>query len=343
MDATLKNREVLVIGAGFIGAMIANQLANTDRRVTVVDAHKVAQGATRQAVGLVTPRLTKEHLQDTTRGVGIVNNLAMGLGVPSKACRVLHLANSPADSLALHELCNVLGSGKPKLTWETSPSIIPAGFDGGVLSYSGLLVDIEALTARLLRHVGIKVYEGIEIQSLDFHDGRLSAMAHGHTVRTDAVVLATNAYAGMLAPTLADAARVVRTVSWSSRPLKTESGLIARILQVLPVPMVIDHAHMMVAQTLDGRVHISAWRWPQGQSEDDPGGDIRLFLQTHLPELWEHTEEWRTGAMSVTPDGAPLVGRQTGKGLVLHALGAGPHGAAWAPTMAEHIVQLLEE
>src|SRR5512141_2288535 len=108
MDATLKIREVLFIVAGFIGAMIANQLANTDRRVTVVDAHKVAQGATRRAVGLVTPRLAKEHLQDTTRGVSIVNNLAMGLGVPSKACRVLHLATSPADSLALHELCNSL-------------------------------------------------------------------------------------------------------------------------------------------------------------------------------------------------------------------------------------------
>jgi glycine/D-amino acid oxidase-like deaminating enzyme len=341
MEAALKNREVLVIGAGLIGALIANKLANTDRRVTVVDAHRVAQGATRRAIGLVTPRLTQEHLQSTTRGVDSISTLAMSLGVPSRSSRVLHLASTPAGALALHEFCSALNSTKPKLTWETKLGLVPVGYDSGIIAYNSLLLDAEMLTTRLLRHVGIKVYEDIEIQKLEYHEGRLSALAHGHTVRTDAVVLATNAYAGMLSPYLADAIHVVRTVTWSSRPIKVEDELMARVLQVIPIPLVIDHAHMMVAQNLDGRLRVSAWSWDS--QPDDPGSAIRLFLRTHLPELLDHTEEWRSGAMAITQDGAPLVGKMAGDGAVLYALGAGADGAAWAPLMADHIVQLLGE
>ena len=342
MEASLKNRDVLVIGAGLIGAMIANKLANTDRRVTVVDAHKVAQGATQRAIGLLTPKLNAEFLLDTTRGVDVVGEMAVSLGVPARAQRVLHLASTPADTFALHELCNSLNSSKPKLTWETRAGLLPAGYDGGLVVNNSLLVDIEMLTARLLRHAGIKVYEDIEIESLVNRDGRLSALARGHTVRTDAVVLATNAYAGMLSPSLADASRVGRTVTWSSHPMNEQEALMARVLQALPVPLVIDQAHMIVAQDLNGRLRIGAWA-RENQPDDDLETAIRRFLQTHLPEMLVQSEEWRSGSMAITADGAPLVGRLSSDGAVLYALGVGADGAAWALHLADRILGLLEE
>ena len=99
------DKDVLVIGAGLIGAMIAQQLANGGRRVAVVDAQKIAQSATRRAIGIATPYLTPAHVADTARGVDIITNLALRLVVSPRACRVMHLATTPAMTEVLSDLC----------------------------------------------------------------------------------------------------------------------------------------------------------------------------------------------------------------------------------------------
>ncbi|MCL4505174.1 MAG: FAD-binding oxidoreductase [Chloroflexi bacterium] len=339
MDARTKGKDVLVIGAGLVGAFIANLLANNGLRVAVVDAQYTAQAATRRAVGLATPMLVREQMADTLRGVEIITSTAQRLGVPPRACRVLHLSSSAAGTDALRALYDDLKGGKPKLTWELEPGTISIGFGGGLVAHNSALIDLETLAARLLRHSRISVYEHVEIQSLEWHNEQLSALSAGNTVYTDAIILATNAYAGILSPYLADAAGMVRGVTWSSRPLNDAPALLQRVLQTTPMPLIIDQAQLTVAQTLDGRLRIAAWR--KG-NQGDPAGDIAQFLHTYLRALARHTDEWRTGVTSLTPDGIPLVGKLAGDGTVLYALGAGIYGPAWAPLMAERIAQLLE-
>ncbi len=339
MVARNTGREALVVGAGLVGAFIANALAVGGLRVSVVDAQRTAQAATRRAVGLATPSPTREHLADTLRGVEAVSSTALRLGVASRACRVVHTASSVAGTDALHALYDELKGTRPKLTWETEGGAVPARYSGGLVVHNSVLIDLEALTARLMRHPNISVHENIEIQSLEWRGGQLRALAAGYSIDTDAVVLATNAYAGLLSPYLADAARIVRSVTWTSKPLSDAPALFQQVLQVTPMPLIVDQAQLIVAQTLDGRLRIAAWH---ADNRGDPAGDIAQFLHTHLPALAAHTADWHTGVTAFAPDGVPLVDRLEAGGTVVYALGAGAYGPAWAPLMAERAARLLE-
>ena len=132
MDANNNRQEdnVLVIGAGLVGAMVAYHLASHGRRVVVLEAQKIAQGATRRAIGLATPQLSTDSVRvsDTLHGVDAITRLAMHLKVPARSCRVLHLASKSADSDTLHALCEQFSSGRPRLTWETRQNLIPQGY-----------------------------------------------------------------------------------------------------------------------------------------------------------------------------------------------------------------------
>jgi glycine/D-amino acid oxidase-like deaminating enzyme len=342
MDANRREREsqVLVVGAGLIGATIAHQLATRGQRVAVVDAQKAADGATKRALGLATPHLSPEHVADTVRGVDALSALAMQLRVPARAVRVLHLASKPADTDALREVYQTLRGGRPRLIWESRPDAIPAGYSGGIVAHNSILLDIPALVVQLLQHPRITLRENAEVQALEGQGGVLTALAQGYTVRARAIVLATNAYAGLLSPYLADAVQVVRGAVWTSRPLNREAVIMERVLRAVPMPLLIDRTHLSVAQTLDSRLRINAWHWDH-QTDYDPGQDIQRFLRAQLPELLDYTEAWQTGVMTVTRDSAPLVGKLAGNGTVLYALGAGMYGPAWAPIIAERIAQML--
>jgi glycine/D-amino acid oxidase-like deaminating enzyme len=339
MDDRTADIDVLVIGAGLIGAMIANQLANGGRRVAVVDAQKAAQAATRRAVGIATPHPTRAHISDTVHGVDLITNLALQLAVSPRACRVMHVASTPAATDALRAACEELKGNRPKLLWETKPGAVPAGYSGGMVVHNSVLLDLDVLTIRLLQHTNITMREDIEIQALDASNSSISALASGYTVRANAIVLATNAYAGILSPYLGDAVRLVRGVTWSSKPLDRDSHLLEHMLQAIPMPLIIDDARLVMAQTRDWRLRIFA---RDADNQGDPTADIAAFLRAHAPKLAAQTEEWRYGVTSLTSDSTPLIGRLAGAGTVVYALGAGMYGAAWAPIIAERVQALVE-
>jgi glycine/D-amino acid oxidase-like deaminating enzyme len=334
-----KDTDVLIIGAGLVGAMVANQLADKGLHVAVVDANGVANCATRRAAGLATPQLSAATAVDTARGVDIITNTVLRHGLTPRACRVLHVASTPGGTDALRALYEGL-QGRLKMSWETKPGVVPEGFTAGVLVHHSLLLDLAALTAKLLQHPRIAMQPNVEVQSLESDRGMMNALASDYTIRSDTVVLATNAYAGLLSPYLADAARVVPGVAWSSRPLEKENAIMQRMLQVVPMPLVIDGAHLLVTQTLDWRLRVNAWDW-DGPDDDDPAEDVQRFLRAHLPDLLDYTDQWVSGAATVTQDGVPLVGQLAGEGRVIYALGAGMYGPAWAPIIAERVGQMI--
>ncbi len=345
MGAVRQRGDVVVVGAGLVGALVAHALASLGRRVAVLEARCVGQGATARAVGLVTPQLTPAALPGTVRGVDEMTNLALRLGMAPNSCRVLHLATRPAGLDALREFHQSFGGDRPKLMWEARPSALPAGFTAGLISHYSVLVDVAALTAKLLQHPNITVRENTEVHALEWHAGKLVVLAHGVTVYCAALVLATNAYVGLLSPYLADAVRLVRAYAWTSRPLGDQPVLAERVRQVLPTPLMIDDGQLLVAQTPDRRLRINAWRPVDGASADaaDPADDALRFLHEYLPELLGQMQDRRSGVVTAMPDGAPLVGRLVGDGAVFYAVGAGVYGPAWAPVIARRVAQMVDE
>ena len=327
--------DVLVIGAGLVGAVIASELSNRGLKVAVVDALEVASGATRFALGLVTPDLSPAHFPSTARGVELLVNLARRHGLTPSLTSVLHVATAPRDASALRAQADALQSDSVKLSWETDPGIVPAGFSGGLCLQNCALVDLTMLTVRLLRQSGLVFRPHFEIQSLDSGGGSVLVMSADNTVRAGSVVLATNAYSGLLSPYLADAVRVVRGVVWRSRP-KSRSEV--------PLPTLIDGANLVVGQGAGLRMYLAAWDW-DGSHSAQLSARVHDFLETRRPDLLNETESWSATQTTVTRDGAPLVGKLSLGGAadsrVFYALGAGPYGVAWAPVMAEQVVSLV--
>jgi glycine/D-amino acid oxidase-like deaminating enzyme len=319
--------DVLVIGAGFTGSMIAARLAEAGAKVAVFDAQPVASGATRRAIGLVTPSLNANHIDMTLKGAATLSRLAAQHGVLPRLCSAVHLASQPDQS--------------DELRSRIDADVIPNGYGGGLSVLNSALIDLPLLTVKLLQHPEITVHPNIEIQSLEWKRGVLHALADGYTIRADTVVLATNAYAGLLSPYLAEAIRFVPGVTWSSRPLGDDGAV--QLSLPLGSPLIIDDGKMIVARGSDNRLRISAWDWSAGigSRTADVTAQIQRWLHQQQPELVAQTDQWVSGVTTASHDGLPLIGRPVGEGNVVYAIGAGPYGPAWGQYIADRVADLV--
>jgi glycine/D-amino acid oxidase-like deaminating enzyme len=82
--------DVIVIGAGLTGALIAARLAEQGMRVQVLDAHKAGHGATRHGLGLVTPDPQPAHFARTRQSGEQLKQIAAPLGALRQTCDVIY-------------------------------------------------------------------------------------------------------------------------------------------------------------------------------------------------------------------------------------------------------------
>jgi glycine/D-amino acid oxidase-like deaminating enzyme len=325
--------DILVIGAGLTGAMIAARLAEQGRNVAVIDAQLAGQSATRRTLGLATPVPHAAHFETTWRGAQLLSRMAARHGVPTQPTRVLHLASTPAGEASLRALA---AQQPARLEWTTQSGLLPQGFASGLLVQDGVLVDAGLLVVRLLQQPGVMVKQNVEATRLEARDGLTYALCNDTIAAARHVVLATNAYTGLLSPYLAESARGARGAVWTSFPLRGDGPKFS-------LPILVDEAALMLIPGADTRLHAAAWSWNgSGRSTDgdDPSGQLTRFLKRIGPGLMEQTAQWMTGVTTTTHDGAPLVGRLDGDGSVLYAIGLGPFGLAWSPVVADQIAEL---
>lgn len=333
-----RDTEVLVIGAGIVGALIAWQLAESGLDVSVVDAQAIGSGATRRSLGLVTPCLQRAHRRQTARGVEMLAGLARQHNLNPRPVSALHVASRPDAADTLRGLVAELQTDGLDAVWEIDPAVAPGAFGGGLRIANSFMLDPVALTRRLLQRPNILVKQNIEIQKLERVQGRVLALAPGYSVRAGTVVLATGAYTGLLSPYLADSVQVARGALWRSHSQPAA-------LACHSTPVLVDGGRIVAAQTTDMRVYVQAWRW-NSRNDGDPAHDVRNYLNAHMPELLSETETWLSMISIASHDDSPLVGilsvngRSSG-GKVFYALAPGAFGLAWAPIIAEQVIDLL--
>jgi glycine/D-amino acid oxidase-like deaminating enzyme len=330
--------DILVIGAGLTGAMIAARLAEQGQQVAVMDAQYVGSAATRRALGVATPMPHATHFDTTWRGAQSLGRIAARHGIAMQPTRVLHLATSPQGEAALRALAD---QHPGKLTWTTETEHLPAGFTAGLLARDGALVDVELLTVRLLQQPGVIVKQHVEAIKLEARDGMTYAVCSDTLAAARHVVLATNIYTGLLSPYLADSVRGVRGAVWTSFPVRTDGDA-----PKFDMPIFVDDASLMLTPGIgpDARLKAAAWSWNGYAANANGGGDpseqLTRFLKRVHPALTEQTEQWQAAVTTATDDGAPLTGRLDGDGSVLYAIGLGPFGLAWSPIVADRIAEL---
>ncbi len=323
--------DVLVVGAGLTGAMIASHMAESGLSVGVVDAQRVGQGATSRAIGLATLDPSAAHFDQTARGMDLLRAIADRHRVRLQSCSTLHLSSTVDGMAALQRVA----ADHPalRLEWVSTVDMLPRGFTGGLLVHDGALVDMDRLVTRLLQHPRIIVKQNVEITRLEAREGKTYALGREYSLAAKCVVLATNAYVGMLSPYLAESVRVARSAVFVSHPLRDGTAT------KYAMPAVIDGGQMMIAPAGEGRIKAAAWQ-PDGNSAD-PYDILRAFLKRTDAHLAEQAEHWTTSVTTLTNDGAPFVGKLDTDGNVFYALGLGAFGLAWSPVIAGQVASLV--
>lgn len=201
------------------------------------------------------------------------------------------------------------------------------------------MLDIGMLTTKLLQHRGITVHTGIEASQVTFHEGRMMTLAAGYTIRSNSVVMATNAHCGLLSPYLADSVQFARGVLWTSQVM-TIADDEDDDMPIIQSPLIVDNGRLTVVPGNDDRTRIAAWQWDELR-DHDPTEEVQQFLSQHLPHLTPHTELWQHNVTTMTSDGTPLLDRLDGEGRTFYAVGLGLYGLAWGPLVAERVAALV--
>lgn len=321
------HHDVLVVGAGLMGALIAARLAEQGARVVVVDALGAVGSATRRALGLVVPQ--PSHWSTTLRGVELMRQVCADYGVPARACRVAYLATHEGTRARLLSIAHTTTDAPAQ--WHDAIPIRQDAAAEGLLADAGLLVDLEQLCAALLRRHNLVVHHPVEIVRLERNTDAIYALARGYTLSASWIVLATNAFTGLLSPYLGESVQFMASVTWRSYPRPAHA---ARFEQ----PIVVDEGAFALVPLEDNSVHAIAC----SANPASPHTHLTAMLHQLDAELIAHTAEQSSGVLTTGSDGTPMVGRLDSQARVLYAIGLGPFGAAWAPIARERVLELMQ-
>jgi glycine/D-amino acid oxidase-like deaminating enzyme len=348
--------DVVIVGAGLVGAAVAAQLAQQGMSAAVLDAQGVAGGATGRSTGMVLTGLpghynwaisaygrlkAQEIWALTTEGREKLVEAANRLNVPVQHTGSLALAVEEAEVDALRESAVLLHEDGFEARFNPR-DILDRGFQAALRQPDDVTVDAAALTRTLFDSSGVTIHEGTEVYDLETESGDVRVWAQGRTVRCNAVVLAVNGYAPLISSYFADKIAPTRGLVFATGPLGNV---------VLDVPCCADYGYEYCRQLPNRRLLLSSWRRPQtmGGQESSKGAELDDVVQAGLVRFAEHhfsdiemkdADRW-SGVMGFTFDGLPLVGTLPHLPKVYFAVGLGGRGLAWAFVVAERLIELM--
>ncbi|HEU5007930.1 MAG TPA: glycine oxidase ThiO [Jatrophihabitantaceae bacterium] len=351
--------DVVVVGAGAIGAAVAWRCAQRGLSVTMVDSAPI-RGAWHTAAGMLAP-ITELHYAETpllrlnldslARYPGFTAELADTTGLPTGylECGTVEVAWDGADLAALRDL-HAFGTGlgltSSLLTGRELRSLEPAlaaGLPGGLLAESDHQVDPRLLHAALLAAgtaLGVRTVVGTATVDVQGDRAVGVVLADGTRLGAGTVVVAAGAWSQQLAGVPAEFAPAVRPVKGQTLRLR------------LPGPPRMEHVvrgsvqgvPVYILPRADGEYVVGASSEEAGFDQTPRAGAVYELLrdaQSLLPELGEAAlAEVCTGLRPGSPDNAPLVGPSGLDGLV-HATGHFRNGILLTPVTADGVAELI--
>jgi gamma-glutamylputrescine oxidase len=353
--------DVVVVGAGLVGAAVAARLVREGINTAVLEAQSVAGGATGRCAGMVLTgpaghynwavaaygrQRAREVWSLTVEGRERLIETAERLGAPVARTGSLALAVDDAETEALEESAALLQEDSFDVKFDSADPL-ERGFRAVLRYPDDATVDAAALAQALLTAHDVPVHERTEVYDLEQEQDGVRVWARGRTVFCRAVVLAINGYAPLFDAYFTDKITPARSLVLATEPLDKV---------ILGQPCCADYGYEYCRQWPDRRLLIGSWRRAthlkknprqgekQGIEADDVLHDGLLrFASRHfsdVPVKTRSTGRW-SGMMGFTPDGLPLVGRMPNLPQVYFAVGLGGRGLAWAFVVAEQVVQAM--
>jgi len=339
--------DVVVVGAGLVGAAIAARLTQQGFDTAVLEARRVGGGATGRSLGVVFPGLAghyswvvsvygrqraREIWALTAGGRARLVETARALGVPFRRTESFSLAVDDEEADVLWESVKLLRQDGFDASF-TLTDPLGRGFQGALRRPDDVVVNAAELTRALLAGEDIVVHEGTEVYALEPTPDGVRVWAQGRTVICSAVVLAVNGYAALVDPYLAERVAPVSAYVLVAEPDDEP---------FVEPPCTFDHGRAFLRTLPDGRLLLGV------RQRDDvltPGGLLRDrmmgVVSRHFPELdLAKADKW-SEIMGFTPDGLPLLGRLPNLPDAYFAVGFEGHGLSWAFVVAERLVSAM--
>ncbi len=350
--------DVVVVGAGIVGAAVAARLARQGMQVAVLEAQQVAGGATGRSAGLLLAGMPGHYHwavqsfgRETARALWELSvegrerlmETATRLGVPVERTGSLALAVTEEEVEALRASAELLREdGFDAWFGKTDP--LQRGFLAALRSPDDGVVDAADLTRALLASAPVVVHTGTEVQALEAEGSDVRVWAYRRSVRCGAVVLAAGGYAPTLEPALS------RWVSPGHALRITARWGKGRDEPPMALPCYADYGYEYARSLPDGYLLLGAWRYPRRpSSENSPDPDTALreglsrFARRYFPAVEGNVVQCQSGMIGCTPDGVPVVGALAHRPGVYFALGLGGWGLCWAFVAAERVAEMVLE
>lgn len=355
-----QHTDIAIVGAGITGTSLALWLAREGVRVAVVEARRVAMGASGRNGGFLLAGTAETYSEAIARyghdrarriwAFSVANHaLAEQLvgemeadGWPSGHRQTGSLriacAQSELDEInASIPLLQADGWRAETVGREHLPERLRATYLGGAYyPLDGEIQPAQFVTgiARLARNAGATFYEESPVESLRTQASGFAAHTPGGTLHARTLVLATNAWLPEVGAQLG--------VEWLASAIAPTRG---QMLTTAPVaerlftcPCYADDGYQYWRQLADGRLVVGGWRnhslATENTIDETPGDEVQRHLDSFIRETLRLPDvaierRW-AGIMAFSRDGLPLVGPLPGVEHAYIAGGYTGHGNAYA-------------
>jgi len=208
--------DVLVLGGGITGALLAYQVAREGYRTVLIDKRDVSQGSTSATTSLLQYEIDEPlyslkrkvgdavAIESYREGIVAIERLArlideLGIDCDFEKRKSLYIAHSKKDAKWLKEECRHRAEAHIKVRWLSEEELKEAyNLHGGgaILSEEAASVDGYSLAHGLLtyaaEHLHLEIYDHTEVTQVKFSQGKNFARTDGdHVVTTKYVIYAT--------------------------------------------------------------------------------------------------------------------------------------------------------
>ncbi len=346
--------EVVIVGAGLIGAYLALRLGKQGTDVLVVEARHVAGGASGRNGGLLLTGIAHSYKRacelygrETTRDLWKLTlrnreqmiELARRFGTPVRRCGSYMLACDDRQADELHESAELMRADGFAVEWYPADPL-RRGFVAAVGNPDDGAIQPARLTEALLRASGATVHETAEVYALEPQADGVLVRTRSADVLARRVVLATNAWTPLLLPEFEGLIVPGRGQVFATAPARP----------VLERACSCDDGFEYFQQTPEGRLVLGGYRKLAIVEETTYADQItpriqralEQFLARYFPELADVPIERRwSGTMAFTPDGLPLVGRLRRDERIAFATGFNGHGLGLGIVVVEALLNEL--
>jgi glycine/D-amino acid oxidase-like deaminating enzyme len=353
LDSSLEC-DVAIIGAGISGALVADGLVGTGKRIVMLDRGEPGQGSTAASTALLQYEIDT-HLVDLTRMLGadratlayracvssfdVLERRFPELLAPCDYQRVPSLYVASKES-AVSDLRAELAARRAigiHVEWQDETQLrrrFGCRRPGGILSALAATIDPLRLTRGVLagcvRH-GVSVYSRTEVERIEEQAGAIRLhLAGGHTVTAQHVVVAAGYESlGFLPYEVAD---IDNTFALVTEPLPDAARMAA-----LPLIWESARPYIYMRGTPDGRILLGGadvgFKNPAAREALLPR-QVRKLAAAYQDltgmELPKIAFTW-AGSFATTRDGLPYIGRMPGVDPRIHfALCFGGNGITYS-------------